>query len=239
MAIDHKIYDFPTLAVQSELFYAGGQAYDGGFTTGSARIMSPEPGGRSFLEVQLSLQVNEWDAPFTSWLMSKVNNGTVFRINLTKTPQLVGDAALGVTPDMLAGSPWEQTGLYPDNAWDNGQFWANDGIGFPVTIIALEGTTGLTIDTADLGEIIRHGHVIGVGDVSYMVDDIEYDSDTQTARITVNPPLRNDVTDEDMILLRPSFLGVVMNASEVRTAYERSNNGHIQPGRILFSEFIR
>lgn len=233
MSYNVQIWDFPALAVQSQLFYAGGAAIDGGFTSGGARTISPEPGGRAFLEVQLSLQVNEWDIPFSSWIMSKINNGNVFRVPLTRTPQLVSDITLDI-PTTGPGKLWASEGAYPVHTWDNGQPWASDGAVFEPVFEAYDGETQISVT----GQIFKYGHVFGIGDVSYIVDDIEYSDDGLTSLITVNPPLRADLTDTDLILTRPYFLGTVSNASEVRQMYDRTNNGHIAPGRLLFSEFI-
>lgn len=234
MAITYDIFDFPRLAIQSQLFYAGGSAFDGGFTSGGARTISPEPGGRAFLEVQLSLQVNEWEIPFTSWLTSKVNNGTIFRVPLVKTPQLVSDIALGITSDLKKGIPWAPEGLYTQPLWDNGQLWSSDGLVINPATDAFDGSNQLVVTIT--GEPLKHGHVIGVNDSSYIIDDIVYDAGTAT--ITVNPPLRQDVTTDDFIVTRPYFLGVVTNAGEFRANYDKMNNGHIQPGRLIFTEII-
>ena len=201
MTISYKVWGFPAIAVRGQLFRAGGQAYDGGFTSGGARLSSPEPGGRSYLEVQLSLQTNEWNYPFTSWLMSKLN-GDIFSIKLTKTPQLVSNAALGLPEKSTI--PWAPLNSQssPVN-WDNNQPWADDGGIFVVVDIALEGSTQLKINMAGFGEIIKHGHVIGVGDHSYIVDNIYYEDGIAT--IDVNPPLRRDITDDDYVLTRPYF----------------------------------
>lgn len=233
MAITYKIWDFPTLNIRSQLFYAPGAAFDGGFTGGSARFLSPEPGGRAFLETELSLQTNEWETPLSSWLMSKTN-GEIFRIQLVKTPQLVSNAALGIIP---SGSvPWSNEGQYPENQWDNNENWSLDDVFMTASTDALNGETILIVDTSLFGPVLRHGHVIGHNDNSYVIDDIEYDENIAT--ITVKPPLRDDVSTDDFIMLRPYFLGNIANGSEIRTGYEASNNGHIQLSRIIFGEVI-
>lgn len=234
MAISYKVWDFPRIPVRSQLFYAAGQAYDGGFTSGGARLSSPEPGGRSFLEMQLSLQTTEWDAPFSSWLMSKLN-GDIFSVRLTKTPQLISDAALGA-PDKIT-VPWAP--LNPQSSptlWNNSQPWSGDGVIYTPSIISLEGSTTLVIDVSITGPVVKHGHVIGVGSHSYMVDDIEYNDNIAT--ITVNPPLRRDVTDDDYVLTRPYFLGQIINGQEFKATYEAANVGHIQTPRLIFAEVI-
>jgi len=232
MAISYKIWDFPQLAVSGQLFRAAGQAFDGGFTSGGARVSSAEPGGRAFLEVQLSLQVQEWSYPFVSWLMSKVN-GDIFSVKLAKTPQVLSNANLGIMSDTV---PWAPLGNNSPDPWNNNQFWSNDGVGFPVLINALEGTTIVRLNVDGVGPVIRHGHVIGFGRSSYMVDDIEYDGDV--AIVTVNPPLRRNITPIDFALTRPTFLGQVVNSQEFAANYEAMNNGHIKPPRLIFSEVI-
>ncbi|QWY83146.1 hypothetical protein [Rhizobium phage RHph_X2_24] len=234
MAVSYKIWDFPTLAVQSQLFYAPGAAFNGGFTSGGISILSPEPGGRSFLEVQLSLQVNEWKSPFSSWLMSKVN-GDIFRIKLTRTPQIMGDGQ-GTPIIGTKGIPWGVNGQYPKSPWNNGKNWSGGNTVGTADADALEGSTTLVVDLTGYDQALTYGHVIGHYDNSYMVDDISYNGDIAT--ITVKPPLRRDVNDGDLIKLQPNFLGVISNGQEIRANYERMNNGHIQPGRIVFSEVI-
>ena len=73
MTIEHKIWNFPNRAVESQLFHVPGEYFNGGLTSGGAKIMSPEPGGFSMLELTPSRQVNEWNSPVSSWLMSKIN----------------------------------------------------------------------------------------------------------------------------------------------------------------------
>lgn len=106
MSINYTIYDFPTLDVRSQLFHAPGQAFEGGFTSGGVRVSAPEPGGRAYLEMELSLQVNEWNSPFASWLMSKIN-GDIFRVPLVRTPQIVSSVDLDLETSELFGVPWE------------------------------------------------------------------------------------------------------------------------------------
>ena len=221
-----KIHTFPTdLKVSGQLFHVPGAAVEGGFTAGSVRIMSPEPGGRSVLEVQLALR-DEWQAPRMSWLMSKTN-GQAFRVRLTKTPQLI-------TSNSLLAPAF--------NAWprDEDQWHAptlkNDLQTVFVTN-ALEGSNVVVIDIAPIGPIVQPGHVIGHRDHTYMCDDVEYISATR-ARITVTPPLRKNVSTGDTCLFTPWFLGTISNGSEITTLYESAQRGHLQPGKIVFSEMI-
>lgn len=221
-----KIHTFPTdLKVSGQLFHVPGAAVEGGFTAGSVRIMSPEPGGRSVLEVQLALR-NEWDAPWMSWLMSKTN-GQAFRVRLTKTPQLITSRSL-IAP---RGDAWQSE----DIEW-RAPVLKND-LQTVFTTSALEGSNVVVIDISPIGPILQPGHVIGHLDHSYMCDDVEYISQTQ-ARITVTPPLRKTVTVGNTCLFTPWFLGTISNGSEITALYESAQRGHLQPGKIVFSEMI-
>lgn len=235
MTIAYKIWDFPTVPIQKQLFHVPGAAVEGGFTSGGARITSPEPGGRSILETQVALQVQEWDFPFSSWIMSKTN-GQIFRVPLTKTPQLVSNAALtGVDGPSNLAIAWEPTGLLVQGQWDNDQYWSDDGIYAETVATASEGTLIVKINMLPYGPILKHGHVFGIRDATYKVDDIEYD-DGNVATVTVVPPLRNNILVGDMVLFRPYFLGTISNGSEVKATYDAENVGHMQMGKILFSE---
>lgn len=228
MAISYEILTFPSLSFQGQLFRVPGQTYDGGFTSGSARVSSPEPGGRAFLDVQLSLQTKEWEDPAVSWLMSKLN-GDIFSIKLAKTPQLLDTVKLGLTGN--GGVPWNN-----GEPWNNGQPWDDVGLIFPSIGIALEGSTTITFDMTGYGEILRRGHVVGIGNYSYLVDNIEYVGNSATIR--VKPPLRKDVDEGDYLLTRPLFLGQIINGQEFAANYEAINNGHIKPPRLVFAEVI-
>lgn len=234
MTIDYKIWDFPTLDVRSQLFHAPGQAFEGGFTSGGVRVTAPEPGGRAYLEVELSLQVNEWDAPFASWIMSKIN-GDIFRVPLVRTPQVVSTTSLDLGSEVF-GLPWAQEGQYLESAWDNDENWSYGDLPIPVTSGALEGSTVVTVDLSEFGQVLKIGHVIGFDDSSYLVDEIEYDDNSAT--ITVKPPFRKDIAVDDEIKLRPVFTGSISNGAEIRAAYEAQNVGYVQPARIIFTEVI-
>lgn len=236
MAINYQVWDFPTIKIRSQLFYAPGAAFDGGFTSGGARISSPEPGGRAYLEVEPSLQTTEWDIPFASWLMSKTN-ADIFRVQLVKTPQIVSNAALNVTlPEIDVGIPWAMEGQYIQNSWDNNKNWSFDDLFVTANAMGLEGETTLIIDVSLFGPVINYGHVIGHDNWSYLVEDINYDENIAT--IKIKPPLRKNVAQGDFIYLRPYFTGSIMNASEIRAGYEAVNNGHIKMPNIIFSEVV-
>lgn len=221
-----KIWNFPTVPVSKQLFHVPGQAQDGGYTSGAVHMLSPEPGGRGVLELQLSLQVREWEAPLASWLMSK-GNGEVFRVALVKTPQLITAQSIR-TPSFNA---------YPrdEDRWHAPNVPADLQTVF--TIGALEGSTVVRIDMLQIGPVLKHGHVLGHGDHTYVVDDIAYDSQLQ-ATVTVKPPLRKNVIAGDRCLFKPYFLGTISNIGEVRATYDAELRGAIQPGKIVFAEAI-
>lgn len=235
MAITYEILTFPTLPVQGQLFRAPGQAYDGGFTAGGARLMSPEPGGRAFLDVQLSLQTNERDNPAVSWLMSKLN-GDIFSVPLTKTPQLLNTEAYGgLFP--YGDIPWAPVNNYSQpTRWDNSKKWMDEGLIVEASANALEGSTSVSVNMLSYGEILQRGHVIGFGNYSYMIDAISYSDSVATIR--VKPPLRKAVSQGDFMLTRPYFQGTIINGQEFAANYEAINNGHIKPPRLIFSEVI-
>ena len=221
-----RIYEFPTFPIAKQLFHVPGAANEGGFTSGGARMLSPEPGGFSMLEIQPSLQVNEWDFPLSSWLMSKTN-GQVLRVRLAPTPQVASARSAGV--------PWGAEGVYPDSPWSNMQNWSGD-----MTAIyaadALEGSNIVRINMGSLGQLLQPGHVIGAGDVSYKIDEIEYIG--TTAIVAVMPPIRKSIGVGDPMYFRSWFLGTIANGADFRTTYDAENNGHIQIGKIVFNEAI-
>ncbi len=223
MTIDYKIWEFPDFKIESQLFHVPGSVFDGGMTSGGARIASPEPGGRSVLEMKIAYQIGEWDAPFVSWLMSKTA-GNIFRVQLINTPQLSYKESVGSIP-WVDGSPW-----------DNDKEWNSDGFYLETTAAALEGSTSISVDLLAYGEILKHGHVLGHGDNCYIIDEIEYAGTVAT--ITLNPPLRKNVSLGDMIYTRPYFLGTIANGAEMRATYEASKVGGIQTNRIIFNEVI-
>lgn len=240
MSLSYKIWDFPSVPIQEQLFYVPGAMFDGGFTSGGARISSPEPAGRSRLELKIAFQVREWQFPFSSWLMSKTN-GQIFRIQLTKTPQLLSPLALlGLPVGNPIGNkssiPWATEGFYAQGPWDNAQNWLDDGAGIGTNSSALEGTNIIYLNMGTFAHVLTHGHVIGNGDYSYIVDDIDYNGNI--AKVTISPPLRKNVAANDVFFIKPYFLGQISNGDEVKATYQASNVGHIQPNRIVFEEII-
>lgn len=218
-----KIWNFPTVPVSKQLFHVPGQAQDGGYTAGAVHMLSPEPGGRGVLEMQIALQVREWDFPFASWIMS-MGNGEVFRVRLAPTPQVLSARNAPV--------PWEGGIL-----WANQQPWQGDIVA-TYAAPALEGSTVVRVNMTGWGDIARLGHVIGHRDQTYLIGDIEYDETTNVATVSVKPPLRYDVAVGDNAYFRPYFLGTISNIAEVRATYDAELRGAIQPGKIVFAEAI-
>lgn len=233
MSLSYKVYDWPPLIRSRQFFHAGGQAFEGGFTSGGARVMTPEPGGRGILNIEFNLQLRDMKAnPIVSWIGTMIANGNIFRIPIGCTPQLVKalDLGLSVGGDEL---PWAADGMMPEAPWDNGQNWAFDILADAAST-ALAGTTTLKLDMGDLLPGLRHGHLIGHEDVTYLIEDIEYEGSIAT--ITVNPPLRKNVSQGDVITFRPKMLGIARNPEAFRSLYEPSNL--IRLGSVEFVEAL-
>jgi hypothetical protein len=220
-----RIYEFPSFKLSKQLFFVPGSSFDGGLTSGGARISLPEPGGFSALDLQPSLQVNEWDFPLSSWIMSK-GNGQVFRVRLAPTPQV----CMARKPNV----PWGAETIYPDSPWSNLQNWSNDFI-LRYAVAAQEGDNTLVINMSSVGRVLQIGHVIGHKNNTYLVDNIVYD-DAHVATITVIPPIRQTVSVNDTAYFRPYFTGVITNADEFRATYDAVNTGNIQVGVIKLRE---
>ena len=95
MTYSPEIYDWrSTIIPASQVLVAGGQAVQGGFTLGGAVSESPEPGGRAVLSVAFNAMrtVAELDA---SWTMSRLMDGSIMRVPIFASPQLVTDVAIG------------------------------------------------------------------------------------------------------------------------------------------------
>lgn len=233
MSLSYKVYDWPPLIRSRQFFHSGGQAYEGGFTSGGARVLTPEPGGRGILNIEFNLQLRDMKAnPIVSWVGTMIANGNIFRIPIGCTPQLVKLTDLGV--EVVAdGLPWASDGMLPEGPWDNGQNWAFD-VGAGAASTALAGTTILEIDMGELLPGLRHGHLIGHEDVTYLVEDIAYDGSVAT--IAVNPPLRKPVSQGEFITFRPKMLGIARNPEAFRSLYEPSNL--IRLGSVEFVEAL-
>lgn len=228
MAITYKIWDFPNVAVSKMLYHAPGAAAEGGYTSGSARMLSPEPGGRGMLEIQPSMH-NEWDDPVYSWLMSKIN-GEIMRVRLARTPQVLTSRSMNVLKDYAPDYARHDIYGKPD------RIVVNDLV-TTFASSALEGSNEVTIDMSPLGNILRPGHVFGHGNYCYFVDEIDYAANG-IATVTSKVPFRADIAANDTVLFRPYFLGTIINAQEIRASYDAEMNGHHQPGMIVLSESI-
>lgn len=231
MTIEYEIFDFPQGNVGKQLFYAAGQAYDGGLTSGGARQLSPEPGGFSFLEIEPTWIVNESDDPFMSWFFSAATNGTIFRIPLTVTPQLVPTAAFFNADTSYATVLWDN-----DQPWDNDEPWLISDLGPSVVGSFNAGVSEIVVSMGVYDNIFKRGHVIGHGDVSYMINRITYVGSVAT--IKISPPLRHALINGEQLKFRPFFLGICTNSENVRVTYDAENKGKIKPNKIVFSEVI-
>lgn len=237
------IYDWPTVIPVRQLYHSGGQAVESVLTAGAVRVLSPEPGGFGLLEMEFG-RVEDADT-LVSWLLSKIANGNVFRIPITRSPQLVSAAALGiaideydplrrfgmtetVTPSELDGLPWE-TGV----TWLNGGGWMFSPVVL-ATAVSLAGSSEIAFDMGTLANGLRHGHVIGHRDTAYLVEDISYAGSVAT--VTVDPPLRSAVAVDDMIRLRPKATFMATNPQAFRGLYDAA--GLVQLGSASFVEAI-
>ena len=162
-----------------------------------------------------------------SWTASRIMNGTVFRIRLYNTVQLVPSLILGSNG---VGPLWSN-----DQPWANGEPWAYDPTA-PVAVNALAGAAAFTVDLAEYGPVLKIGHVIGftVGDHdgAHMVLDIAYDGDVAT--VTVEPPLRRSLTTDSRMKFRPKMLAKCVNPSEVATNF--TSGRHMTFGGATFVE---
>lgn len=229
MSINHRIFDFPLKKTSSQLFHVPGAGFEGGLTSGGAKVFSPEPAGFSVLELTPGFTF-EWNSPFASWFMSKLN-GEIFRIQLTRTPQLVQKFDEIEKTDKISFSQWDNS-----SNWDNSEPWSDYGPYCDVLEDALEGELYIYFDVSVFGQSFKPGHVIGLGNHSYMIDDIEYDG--TKAKVKINPPLRKSTKSNQMVFLRPYFLGTVSNPDQIRNSYDVANQGAVQIGKIWFNEAI-
>lgn len=224
MTISPKIWEFPSFPISKQLFHVPGGVTEGGFTSGGAQIVTPEPAGNGVLEIHPALQVNEWEYPISSWLMSK-GNGAVLRVRLAPTPQVSWSRRRNA-----ATVTWDDSLL-----WSNEQPWEGDFTAIFVAA-ALEGSTAAVIDLTGVGQVLQMGHVIGSGNSCHLIDEIAYEGDI--ASVTLNPPHRRTVDVNDPCYLRPWFTGRISNPNDIRATYDAEQNGHIQPGQITLVEAI-
>ncbi len=228
MTITHKVWAFPTFPITKQVFYVPGAAMEGGFTSGGARIVGPEPGGFSMLHIEPSLQITEWDYPLSSWIMSKTN-GQIVRVRLAPTPQVASARSIRST------EPWHAEGGFDETVWSNLEEWSGD-LAAVYNAAALQGSNVLVIDMGTIGPILQPGHVIGHAYDCYKVDEIAYVGTIATMQVT--PPLRRNVTMGDSVYFRPWFTGIIANGSEIITAYDSENVGHIKLPNIILNEAI-
>lgn len=217
------IYELPSAPIAKQMFHVPGAAVEGGFTSGGARIISPDPGGFARLQIQLAFQSREWENPVSSWLASKAN-GQVIRLRLAPTPQI----AYSQRRDGYESVSWQDGVL-----WSNLVEWAGD-VSLTFTETALQGENVVVVDTTATGAILQAGHLIGHGNSTYLIDSITYVG--AIATIVTNPSLRKAVAVDDPCYLRPWFMGRIANPNEFVTTYDAENNGSIQLGMIILNE---
>lgn len=224
MAIRNKVYQFPSIPIEKQVFYVPGASSPGGFTVGGSKVMTYEPGGFAFLDIQPALQVHEWDYPETSWLMSQ-GSGKILRVRLAPTPQMAG----GVLN--TSGVPWDG-----DLLWSNSQGWAGD-LSITFSGAAPKGSVTVSVDTSDYGEVFRRGHLIGHQYNCYMIDEVR-DAGDGVYELDIMPPLRHNIVDGDTAYNRPYFTGQISNQSEIVQLYDAGDAGHIQMPKITMMEVI-
>lgn len=233
---DPVIYDWPlTITPSAQVFHAPGQVFQGGFTGGGAETISPDPGGRAFLEMAFNTLPSDGDSRLASWLFTKVANGALFRVPLYRSIQLVRDQDLPVVPPEFVadGLPWHDD-AGGDLWWDGDFGWGLDSSVLVLTG-ALEGQTQFTIDMGVLGRVLFQGHVIGYDSRAYMVDSIIYDDD-DVATVTVTPPMRTDFEPGEPVTFRPTMIGRVTNPESFKAMFELGK--WVKPGAVIFAESI-
>lgn len=229
MTVSPVIYNWPSSVIPiNQLFYAGGETDEALYTVGGVAAMSPEPGGRAFLDVAFNYTKDDAASLDVSWLMSKVNNGNVFLIPIYRSIQVA-------TPGTLTKTQ-ERDGIL----WSNGQTWSN-GQGWKsspaaaVDAAALEGETTIVLDMGGLGSILKKGHVIGPSTGgAHIIDDISYVGTIAT--ITLNPPLRRDVAEGSRFTLRPKMFCYMESTESFRAMFEGGR--WVRPGSCTFIEAL-
>ena len=225
MTISPTVTTMPDFQIRAQLFHVPGAAVQGGFTSGGAQFIVPEVGGFGQLEIQPALMVDEWALPLASWIMSK-GNGAVVRVRLAPTPQIAWSARKfqSVSPVYNYTTPFG--GELP---------WEGDAIA-TFDAAALEGAVSVDVDMTNFGQILQVGHVIGHAYETYLIDAVSWTG--MVATLTISPPLRRDVAEDDPALLRPWFTGRILNAGEFNKMYEATDNGHIALDKIVMGEAI-
>jgi hypothetical protein len=171
------------------------------------------------------------------WLMSAMANGTVFRVPLLHSQQLVDLADTGVIVEednLTIGVPWEESAGVDEVLFHENIGWAYEG-GVPIVGSALEGAVDMVLDLSGLQQALKRGHVIGVADRAYKVMAIDYDGD-DLASIRISPPLRTSVVDGQFFTFAPTMLVRVMSADSFRAAFEYGFM--LKPGDITLVEAL-
>lgn len=223
------IYDWRrSLRPNGQLFTAGGSSVQGGLTLGGASVETPAIGGRASLSMQFTHLPRAANVD-ASWTYSRARNGSVFRIPIRCTDQLV--SASDLNPPDTDGIPWANV-----QPWANGENW--DWNPTATVSAALKGTVQVTVDLSEYGQVIRIGHVVGftVGayDFAHIVMDIQSSGDDAT--LTLDPPLRRSISDGDSLRFRPSMLAVCRNPGDLAGMFEYGR--YTQPGAALFVEAL-
>lgn len=183
-------------------------------TLGGASVLHPEPGGRAELVMAFATFADAETNLDASWTASRIMNGTVWRIPLYGSVQLVSAADLDV-PD--TGQTWANGA-----AWANDENWRANPFAY-VTAAASKGAASFAVDMSILGDVLKIGHVIGFHldgyDFAHMVMDIDYVDGVAT--VTVEPPLRRALAIDDYLLFRPVMTATCANAREVAGNFAR------------------
>ena len=223
MTISPTVWNFPDLPIRGQVFYVPGLVRQGGFTSGGAQFIEPEPGGFGQLDIELALQTNEWNSPDISWLMSK-SNGQVLRVRLAPTPQIAWSsrkfASMPPIHDQITSGIVQPV-------------WENDAVA-TFNASSLEGAVTVTVNLQRFGQILRAGHVIGHEFETYLVENVSYSG--TIAALIISPPLRRNVTTGDAMYFRPWFTGRILNGEEIRSMYQASDNGHVKIEKITMVE---
>lgn len=214
MTFTPLIYDWrPTLCPIDQVFRSGGQAVAGGMTLGGVSVEYPEPGGRAELLCRFPTRFDSQANVDASWTISRILNGNVMRIRLSKSIQLVPATDLGGSVELESGVPWDN-GL----GWDNGFGWQWEPA-VPIAASAAKGAAVVLLDFSSLGQVLQPGHVFGFRhsdgvDTAHVAEDVVYNG-SDVASIAISPPLRRAVEFGEDALFRPSMLVQCRNAREV------------------------
>lgn len=227
MTYTPTVYDWrKSVAPIDQVFTAGGESISGGMTLGGASISNPEPGGRSSLTFDFAPFALEQTNIDASWTISRILNGSIFKIRLYKSVQLVAS-------DDLTGPEF---GLL----WSNGQSWSNNSYWLwnPTGLIAgasAKGSTSVTLDLTSEGEVLKIGHVFGITsngfDFAHMVMEISYALGIAT--VTVSPPLRRAVTSATRFTFRPSMNVQCTNARTVKSQFKRGRHTQLNTAEFV------